>query len=133
MRAETQQTAQRTSISYLNKLCFENYIQGKGALELIPFVTLWSYAVLCALKVLSICLLYLTEAPQAGVFLLGKSRSHCSWTLAVLGILSHHIWSFSVEHWVVDTQLTPSCACLGPGSCSKLEKNWEGNGPDFPI
>ena len=78
MRAETQQTAQRTSISYLNKLHFENYIQGKGALELIPFVILWSCAVLCVLEALSICLLYLAEAPQTGVFLLGKGRSHCS-------------------------------------------------------
>lgn len=30
--------------------------------------------------------------------------------------------SFSVEHWVVDIQLTPSCVCLGPGGCSELEK-----------
>lgn len=54
------------------------------------FITLWSCAVLCALEVLSISLLCLAEAP--GVFLLGKGRSHCSWVLAVLGILSHHIW-----------------------------------------
>lgn len=78
-------------------------------------VTLRPCTVVCALEVLSICLLYLMdEAPQARVSLLGESRSYCSWTLAVLGILSHHICRCDstrllAERWVVATQLTSSC------------------------